>query len=330
MSIPPFAVKAARLGWNCQWKILMNGLGPSDEQGNYKRPKSQHQTKVIPSQQDILSRSPDNQYQLIIGRSCPWAHRTLLVHKLRKLNESINIIFAEADHKKGRWKINPTWKGCDSLISIYKLCGAKSNQRATVPVLVDPGNNNDKNPEIIGNESSILVEVLNKWPSSENNLDLAPKELENEITNWNYLLQDSLNNGVYKCGFARNQIAYEKASHDLFEALEIVEKSLKKNGPWLCGKKLTLADIRLFPTLVRWEMVYLPLFNCSKEPLWSFTNVWKWRQKFMALPSVSQTCKPDAWREDYFGALFPLRPSNIVPEGPELKKIINSNFTDIQ
>ena len=102
--------------------------------------------------------------------------------------------------------------------------------------------------------------------------------------------------------------------------------SLSQKGPWLCGEEMTIADIRLFPTLIRWEMIYLPLFGCSQEPLWAFPNLWEWRQKLFSIPSVAKTCDSKAWREDYFGALFPLRPSNIVPSGPNLTKITNKKI----
>ena len=133
-----------------------------------------------------------------------------------------------------------------------------------------------------------------------------------------------VNDGVYRCGFARTQSAYEMSSNNLFDTLKKVNESLSKKGPWLCGKELTLADIRLFPTLIRWEMVYEPLFGCSKEPLWSFPFIWEWRQRLFAMKSISETCDSISWRKDYFGALFPLRPSNIVPCGPDLIKMVNA------
>ena len=124
-------------------------------------------------------------------------------------------------------------------------------------------------------ESAQLVETMNSWPTYNDSSDFYPKELHDEIDKWQLFLQEPVNNGVYKCGFARNQRAYEKASENLFNSLNKIEKSLSIKGPWLCGEKLTLADIRLFPTIIRWEMVYQPLFGCSQEPLWSFPNLWE-------------------------------------------------------
>ena len=169
-----------------------------------------------------------------------------------------------------------------------------------MPVLVDP-----KNHTLLGNDSAPLVDLLNRWPHQDGVVDLAPAESTDKIQAWQQLLQPAINDGVYRCGFARNQAAYDRAEADLFAALDAVEQSLATNGPWLCGTTLTLADVRLFPTLIRWELVYAPLFGCSRHPLWHYPQLW-------------------AWRHEYFGALFPLNPGGIVPAGPDLSTLVNS------
>ena len=103
-----------------------------------------------------------------------------------------------------------------------------------------------------------------------------------------------------------------------------MEAELAARGPWLCGERLTLADVVLFPTLIRLELVYAPLFGVSRRPLWQLPALWNWRRRFFALPGVATTCTPDAWRSDYFGALFPLHASGIVPAGPDLATLVNS------
>ena len=329
MSIPPFVVATARMGWHWQWNQLMNGLAPADAQGNYQRPNSEHQQATLPKKSELEKRTSDLLPRLLIGRSCPWAHRTWLVYQLRNLQESLNIQRVFADHSAGRWQLEEAWMGCKSLLAIYELCGSPPSHRATVPALIDPVKNHLGRPSIIGNESTQLIEVLNKWPTTNKELNLAPSDLEKEIKDWERMLQHSVNDGVYRCGFARNQTAYNKASKELFSSLENVDQSLSQKGPWLCGKTLTLADVRLFPTLIRWETVYMPLFGCSQRPLWSLKNIWSWRQRFMGLPSIADTCDASAWRNDYFGALFPLRPSNIVPAGPDLNQIVNASALDL-
>ncbi len=318
MAIPPVLVKTARCGWNWQWLQLMGGLGPADHEGNYRRPAGDHPTATLPAQ-PLEGRGRDHRARLILGRSCPWAHRTWLVHTLRQLGESLDLLMAKADHQGGRWQLDPPWRNCSTLLELYRHCGSPPSHRATVPVLVDP-----LEQRILGNESSQLVELLNRWPAAADAPDLAPADLKTAIAEWQELLQGNVNDGVYRCGFARNQTAYNQAESALFAALEEVERSLGSRGPWLCGDRLTLADLRLFPTLIRWESVYAPLFGCSRKQLWQLPNIWRWRQQLLALPGVMATCDAEAWRQDYFGALFPLNPGGIVPAGPELSTLVNS------
>ena len=319
MAIPPALVKTARCGWHWQWQRLMGGLGPADKAGNYTRPAGDHPLATLPNQ-PLNGRSDGERPVLILGRSCPWAHRTWLIHTLRQLSDTLTVVMAKADHQAGRWQLGPPWQGCSSLLDLYRHCGAPPSHRATVPVLVDP-----LGPHILGNESAQLVELLNHWPAETAAADLAPDNLNDAINAWQTLLQPCVNDGVYRCGFARNQAAYDRAEQDLFAALERVETSLSSQGPWLCGERLTLADLRLFPTLIRWEAVYGPLFGCSRRPLWHFPRIWEWRQRLFALPGVQATCDARSWRQDYFGALFPLNPGGIVPAGPDLSTLVNSD-----
>tara|TARA_Y100001968_G_scaffold102757_1_gene92721 strand:- start:1829 stop:2734 length:906 start_codon:yes stop_codon:yes gene_type:complete len=301
----------------------MNGLAPCDEKGNYLRPRSQKLKALVPKKEALLNRQIDLLPKLIIGRSCPWAHRVWLVFQLKNLNKNLNLLIAKPNPNKGLWEIEPEWLGCKSLINLYKLCGSPPSHRATVPALIDPIGNINQKPKLLGNESAQLVEALNLWPCNEKIFDLSPIDLQKEINQWQIKLQESVNNGVYKCGFARNQHSYNKASRELFDALNELEIHLEKNGPWLCGKTLTLADIRLFPTLIRWESIYQPLFGCSQKPIKHFPNIFDWRKRFFNFPKVKETCNANTWRNDYFGALFPLRPSNIIPNGPDIAEIVN-------
>ena len=323
MAIPPIFVKAARQIWSFEWKILMNGLAPSDSSGNYKRPKNFQKQIQIPTKEELRNRSSNEMPGLIVGKSCPWAHRAWIIYEIKGLNKSINLHIAQVDNAKGRWILDPPIKGCKSLEKLYRKCGNHQTNRATVPMLFDPGNGPESKPRLINNESAELVEILNKWPIHDQAIDLYPSKSKKEIINWHTLIQENINNGVYKCGFARNQTAYEKASKDLFSTLNIVEEHLQSHGPWLCGKNLTIADIRLFPTLIRWEAIYFPLFKCSKQPISSFPNIVKWRKNIFNMYNIKKTCDVDAWRKDYFGALFPLNPSCVIPKGENISRIVN-------
>ena len=323
MAIPPIFVKAAKEIWNSEWKILMNGLAPSDSQGNYKRPTNLQNEIQIPTKEDLTNRASVDMPYLIIGKSCPWAHRVWMMYEIKGLKNSINLYIADVDVEGGRWIFKPSLKGCKTLQELYRKCGNFQNKRATVPMLFDPETGPQAKLRLINNESAEIVEILNKWPLSENDIELNPIKYHKEIINWQSIIQEKINNGVYKCGFARNQNAYENASKELFSTLNIIEKNLHQKGPWLCGKHLTIADIRLFPTLIRWESIYEPLFKCSRRPLKSFPNIINWRKKIFNMHNIKHTCNVDCWRKDYFGSLFPLNPSNIIPKGESITNIVN-------
>jgi len=323
MAIPPIFVNAARQIWNLEWKTLMNGLAPADSNGNYKRPINLQKQIEIPTKEDLKNRASDQMPGLIVGKSCPWAHRAWMIYNIKGLNKTINLHIAQVDNAGGRWILDPPIKRCKSLQDFYQKCGNNQSRRATVPMLFDPGMEPESKLKLINNESAELVEILNNWPISDQEIDLYPKKSRKQIIDWQTLIQENVNNGVYKCGFARNQKAYEKASKNLFSALDIIEQYLQSNGPWLCGKYLSIADIRLFPTLIRWESIYEPLFKCSMKPIASFPNIIKWRKNIFNLYNIKNTCDSDAWRKDYFGALFPLNPSCIIPKGQSISNIVN-------
>ena len=315
MAIPPAVVASARTGWHWQWLQLMGGLGPADRDGNYRRPPGAFVAKPkLPR-----SAGTPGSHVLIVGRSCPWAHRAWLVWQLRQLQQSIDLLVVEPDPKAGRWRFNIPFRGCQTLQELYRAAGADPNQRATVPVLVD-----SRTSEVVVGESARLMELLNEWPAPPGVLDLAPANQAQAIGAWRERFQHNVNDGVYRCGFARNQSAYDRAEAALFETLAEAESVLSSPdaSPWLCSAAPSLADVQLFPTLIRLELVYAPLFGVSRQPLWQFPGLWHWRQRFFALAGVAETCCEQAWREDYFGALFPLNPSGIVPAGPALSTLV--------
>ena len=317
MAIPPVVVSAARAGWHWQWQRLMEGLGPADSDGNYRRPVSPFNAlPPLPA-----NAAEPGSHVLIVGRSCPWAHRAWLVWTLRHLQESIELLVVEPDPQAGRWRFSTSFLGCNTLQELYQRSGAPASQRATVPVLVERPSG-----RVVLGESARLIELLNQWPAPVSAPDLTPAELGAGIETWRELFQGAVNDGVYRCGFARTQAAYDRAETELFAALEQAETTLAASGAgrWLCGDTLTLADVQLFPTLIRLELVYAPLFGVSRRPLWQLPALWRWRQHLYGLAGVAETCCDQAWRQDYFGALFPLHPSGIVPAGPALATLVQA------
>ena len=315
MAIPPAVVRAARTGWHWQWLQLMNGLGPADGEGNYTRPTGAFvQRPALPANAGTAGG-----HVLIVGRSCPWAHRAWLLWTLRGLGESIELLVVEPDPAAGRWRFPTPFAGCDTLRQLYRRSGAAADAPATVPALWSR-----RRERLVLNESARLIELLDLWPAPEGAPCLNPEAQRPAIDAWRERLQGTVNDGVYRCGFARTQAAYDEAVAELFASLEAVEAELSARGPWLGGAALSLADVVLFPTLVRLELVYAPLFGVSRQPLWQLPALWRWRARFFALPGVAATCCADAWRSDYFGALFPLHPSGIVPAGPALATVVGS------
>jgi putative glutathione S-transferase len=314
MPIPPLVVSTTRCAWHWQWQQLMGGLGPADAEGNYRRPSSPFaQRPALPT-----TAGEPGRYVLIVGRSCPWAHRAWLVWALRGLEASIELLVVDPDPAAGRWVFAEPFLGCATLQQLYALAGADPQARATVPVLVDR-----QEHRIVLGESARLIELLNQWPAAPEAPDLEPSGQAEAIGTWRERLQHDVNDGVYRCGFARHQAAYGRAEAALFDALEQAEAALASHS-WLCGTEPSLADVQLFPTLIRLELVYAPLFGVSRRPLWQFPALWQWRGRFWRLPGVAASCFPDAWRRDYFGALFPLNPSGIIPAGPELATLVGA------
>jgi putative glutathione S-transferase len=257
---------------------------------------------------------------LIVGRSCPWAHRTWITWTLRHLAGPVEVLVVEPDPAAGRWRFREPFEGCATLQELYRRSGAPAGLRATVPALWSRSRG-----AILCNESARLIELLNRWPAP-GAPDLEPEEHRPAIRHWRQRLQEEVNDGVYRCGFARNQAAYDEAEAALFRALEDLEEALgerqRRGEGWLCGEGPTLADVVLFPTLIRLELVYAPLFGCSRRPLRQLPALWRWRARFYGLEGVADTCFADAWRTDYFGSLFPLHPSGIVPAGPDLATLV--------
>ena len=311
---PPWLVRGVREAWHWQWRRLMAGLGPADAAGHYRRPEAAF-AGLPPLPADAATAGA---HVLIVGRSCPWAHRAWLLWSLRGLGGTIELVVVEPDPRAGRWRFQAPFEGCASLLELYRRCGAPPGVRATVPVLYARAGG-----QVLVGESARLIELLNQWPAAAGAPDLDPPGQRQATAAWRQRLQHSVNDGVYRCGFARTQAAYDQAEAELFATLREAEHTLASSA-WLSGAEPSLADVQLFATLIRLELVYAPLFGVSRQPLWQLPALWHWRSRFHALPGVAASCWPEAWRRDYFGALFPLHPSGIVPAGPELATLVGA------
>ncbi len=308
-----YLINFSKKFWFWFWTKLMNGFAPSDLQGNYRRPRG-----ILINKNYEFEGNNDNTY-LLVGNSCPWCHRTLLVYKLKNLSKKVKVIFLEADINSGQWIFNEKFEGCETIHQFYKKANKLNLFRSTLPLLFNFQNNQIN---ILSNESSEIVKFLNSIKGDSSQKTLHISKCDQDLLE---IIHSDINNGVYKCGFARNQISYEKASKNLFEALTKIEKKFDENlGNWICGEDLTYADIYLFPTIIRWELIYKQLFKCTGKEISDFKNIIKWRLRFFKLTKVSETCFDSEWKKDYYKALFPLNPNQIIPVLPSLKEIMQS------
>ncbi len=203
------------------------------------------------------------------------------------------------------------------LSDLYKKANKKTIFRATLPLLISFVKDE---VNILSNESSQIIRLLNSIKSESKYQALSIKDGNQKFLD---LINHSINDGVYKCGFARNQSAYNKASKNLFAAINEIENLLQKNkGGWIFGEELTYADIYLFPTLIRWELIYSKLFKCTEQELSNFEKIIEWRLKFFKLSNVKRTCFDNEWKKDYYKALFPLNPNRLIPVLPSLEEIM--------
>ena len=310
-----YIILIARKFWFWFWMKLMDGFAPSDKNGNYKRPKGFN--NINNPEIDI------NEYKnlyLLVGSTCPWCHRLIITYTLLNLSNKIKIIFLEPKYKTGEWVLKKDFYNCKNLKEVYSQCDQTKIFRATAPVLI---NYNARKMKLISNESRDILKILNSSIfNSSSKTNLFIKNCEEELLD---LINEDINNGVYKCGFARNQSAYDKASQKLFSALATIENILKdKGGPWLLGNEISVADIYLFPTIIRWEFVYSKLFKCTAKEIYFFKNIILWRYNFYNLKGISKTCCDKNWLHDYYQAIFPLNPNQIVPLQPSLEELVNS------
>lgn len=187
------------------------------------------------------------------------------------------------------------------------------NGRSTVPMLWDA-----ENKEVICNESSDIIEIFNSSLNglAENpDLNLSPPLLKRKIEEWNSIIYPNVNNGVYRCGFAQSQKAYDKAVDELFSTLDMLDDHLGRSR-YLCGENLTLADVCLFTTLIRFDLVYNVLFKCTKKKLLEYDNLHGYMRDIYQIPKVSATCNFTAIMDGYYKTLFPLNPGSIRPTIP--------------
>ena len=260
-------------------------------------------------------------YHLYVSLACPWAHRTLILRKLKGLEDIIPISVVHWHMADEGWTFAPgqgvvpdSVNGADKLYQVYVAADPGYTGRVTVPVLWDK-----QRGTIVSNESAEIVRMFNSAFDglTGSTLDLYPESLRGEIDAVNETVYHKVNNGVYKCGFATAQEAYEEAFDALFETLDALEDRLAKQR-YLAGDRLTEADWRLFTTLVRFDPVYHGHFKCNQRRLVDYPNLWNHTRELYQLPGVAETVDLFHIKQHYYGSHATVNPTGIVPKGPAL------------
>ncbi|WP_445635895.1 Glutathione-dependent reductase [Nostoc sp. DSM 114161] len=314
-SLPPkLIIWLGMFVWTTLWRIMMSKLAPSNKSGAYIRPSSQFRN-FISTEEGNPYQPAAGRYRLYVGLGCPWAHRTLVVRSLKKLEAVISVCIVSPSPIEGGWIFNEEEQGCRTLAEFYQRAEPSYTGRVTVPVLWD-----NQTKTIVNNESSEIIVMLNsQFNEFADNptLDLYPEELKEKIDWWNEKTYRAVNNGVYRCGFAQSQEAYNQACNEVFATLDEIEIALQTNR-YLCGDNLTLADVRLFTTLFRFDSVYYSLFKCNRRRIRDYENLGAYLRDLYQLPGVADTCDVETVKRDYYGNLFPLNPGGIIPDGPDM------------
>ncbi len=304
--------------------LLVDGQWQIDEvshsNGNYKRKESAFRERVsADGQTDFLAES--NRYHLYISLACPWAHRAFIFRKLKKLEDIISLSIVDPIIRDNGWEFSEN-TDCipdvvnlkDYLYEVYTKADPQYSGRVTVPVLWDK-----KNRTIVNNESSEIIRMFNSEFNAftTDKTDYYPENLREKIDKMNDYVYTNINNGVYKCGFATTQEAYNDAYDALFEAIEFLDDHFSKK-PFLVGDQITEADWRLFTTLIRFDSVYYTLYKCNKYRLIDAEYLHEYLVRLFEIPGIADTLNMDHIKRHYFISQKKLNPTQIVPKGPDV------------
>jgi putative glutathione S-transferase len=266
---------------------------------------------------DRVDGAEAGRYHLYVAAACPWCHRTMIVRQLMGLRSVVGISYLDPIRDERGWAftggkfVDPV-EGMRFLSEAYVRSDPESRGRVTAPVLWDT-----EARRIVNNESSEIIRMFETGAFGGSGPDLYPGALADEIDGINERVYETLNNGVYRCGFARSQAAYEAAFWPLFETLDWLEQLLGARR-FLLGAAPTEADWRLFPTLVRFDAVYHGHFKCNLRRLIDYPNLWGYTRELYQLPGVAATVELDEIKRHYYATHRSLNPSGIVPLGPAI------------
>jgi putative glutathione S-transferase len=308
-----------------QWTDAWQPVQAVDAKGGFVRQTSSFRDWVTPDGAAGPTgksgfRAERGRYHLYAAFPCPWATRTLIARKLKRLEDVVSVAIVEpAMTDQGWWfgeypcADRDAVNGATYLREIYTRADPHFTGRVTVPVLWDK-----ERRTIVNNESADLLRMFNSGfgALADEAVDLCSEDLRADIDSLNDAVHPSLNNGVYRAGFATTQEAYEEAFAGVFAMLDALERRLAA-GPYLFGDRLTEADIRVFVTLARFDVAYHGLFKCNLRRIADYPNLSAYLARLIALPAFRDTFRLDHIKRGYY-AIKLLNPSCIVPLGPQL------------
>jgi len=304
--------------WHDQWY-------ESSKDGAFQREQAQRRNWVTADGRPGPSgeggfKAEAGRYHLYVSLACPWAHRTLIVRKLKGLESLIDVSVVSWLMRENGWTFDKQTgstgdplDGHTFMYQRYLADNADYTGRVTVPVLWDK-----KLQRIASNESSEIIRMFNSAfdELTGNTLDLYPEALRPEIDRLNDRIYPAVNNGVYRAGFATSQGAYEAAFDDVFAELNALEKLLGEKR-YLVGEYLTEADVRLFTTLIRFDAVYHGHFKCNLRRIADYANLSNWLREMYQLPGVADTVDFVHIKHHYYASHATINPTGVVPKGPE-------------
>lgn len=306
--------------WHDKW------YDTSKTQGKFERSIAQFRNWITvdgsagPSGEPGFKAEP-GRYHLYVSYACPWAHRTLIMRQLKGLNDLISVSVVHPLMLNHGWTFATDFDGAtgdqlfdyDYYYQIYTRADADYSGRVTVPVVWDKQEN-----KLVSNESSEIIRMFNSAFDSVGAAagDYYPKDLRSDIDRINDWIYESLNNGVYKAGFATSQAAYDEAVEGVFERLDDLESLLSKQR-YLCGERFTEADIRLFPTLLRFDPVYVQHFKCDRKRIAEYPALAGYLREIYQMPGIRDTTNLSHNRHHYYRSHPTINPHGIISTGPE-------------
>ncbi len=291
----------------------------TDDRGRFVRQASRFRDRVTADGSSGFPAEP-GRYHLYVSLACPWAHRTIIVRRLKRLEDVVSMSVVDPVRDERGWAFRPgrghgpdPVNGFRFLAEAYAATDPTFEGRITVPVLWDRVTG-----RIVNNESADVIRMLNaEFPGGHDALDLYPAPLRDEIDAINDIVYENVNNGVYRAGFAASQEAYEEAFDALFATLDLLEDRLGGQR-WLAGDAFTAADVRLFTTLLRFDPVYVCHFRCNLRRIADSPALSGFLRDVYALPGVAGTVDMDHIKRHYYLTHERLNPLRIVPKGPLL------------